>query len=501
MNVNSSQILARNAHKYPQHYAVKSETKNMTYAELDEQVNRFSQVLLNKGIKYGDKVIIYMPNIAEFIISYFAVQRIGALVTPINAKLTMPEITFILDHSNASAIICCETLFATAQNIDSDIVKIKTGKQIGEWESFSNLIEESSADVIECDLKEDDLSTLLYTSGTTGNPKGVLFNYRNILTVAQMICIEMEFKPESKILLMMPLSHSAPLHLFMMSGIVVGATLVLRTGFTPQSLIDAVEGERTTHFFGAPVAYLLTAKLLQEKKADLSSMIWWVYGGAPISGEEVQFIKQQFQTDNLVCVYGLTEAGPNGSLLLSEEHDEKTGSIGKRAPLHAELRIINRENNDVATDEVGEILIKGPGNMVGYYRDEASTKEVFVDGWLKTGDLARFDEDGYIWIVDRAKDMIISGGVNVYPLEIENILVNYTDIQEVAVVGLANKEWGETIIAAYVAEKEIDASKLNAFLKRKLASYKISKIYKRIESLPRNATGKVLKYKLRKELG
>ncbi len=498
--MNSSELLARNARKYPNVYAIKSEFGHLTYSELDEQVNRLSNALVVKGIKAQDKVVIFMPNVPEFVISYFAIQRIGALVVPINAKLTKPEINYILNHSNASAIIAHELIFESVKTLDANILKIKTGEEWGEWKSFTNIINNASSQVVDCSLVESDLSTLLYTSGTTGKPKGVLFSYRNILTVAQMIAVEMEVKPESRILLMMPLSHSAPLHLFLMAGMTVGSTLVLRATFTPDLLIEAAESEQTTHFFGAPVAYLLTAKVLQNKEANLSSMLWWVYGGAPISTGEVEFIKKEFKTDNLVCVYGLTEAGPSGSLLFSEEHDNKAGSIGKRAPLHTEIRIGDEAGNDVDVNEVGEILIKGPGNMIGYYKNEQATEETFVNGWLKTGDLARYDEDGYIWIVDRAKDLIISGGANIYPLEIENILINHPDIQEVAIIGRKNEDWGETPMALYVSEKEIKSEDMKLFLKNQLASYKIPKIYKKVDILPRNATGKVLKHELRKRV-
>ena len=496
--MNSSKLLARNARKYPDTFAVKSEYGHLTYLELDEQVNQLSHALLARGIKQADKVILFMPNVPEFVISYFAIQRIGALVAPINAKLTMPEIHYILDHSNASAIIAHDLIFDTVRELDADILKIKTGKGNKDWESFHEITSKASPNEVECLLTESDLSTLLYTSGTTGKPKGVLFNYRNIFTVAQMVCVEMEVKPESRILLMMPLSHSAPLHLFLMAGVIVGSTLVLRVTFTPSLLIEAVESEQTTHFFGAPVAYLLTAKTLVNREVDLSSMLWWIYGGAPISTGEVEFIKKQFKTDNLISVYGLTEAGPSGSILLAEEHDAKAGSIGKRAPLHTELKIADQDGNDIAVNEVGEILIKGPGNMVGYYQNEQATKETFINGWLKTGDLARYDEDGYIWVVDRMKDMIISGGVNIYPLEIENVLINHPDIQEVAIVGLKHKYWGEIPMAFYVTETDINPKDLKLFSKDKLASYKIPKIFEKVDILPRNATGKVLKHELKK---
>lgn len=495
MIVNSSNLLARNARKYPKNEAVICQGRRITYEQLHDQVNRLSNSLLNLGIEIGDKVIIFMPNVLEFVVSYFAIQRIGGIVVPINAKFTLTEVEYIADHCEAKAIIAHETIFSSVENFTNTEIKIKTGEKVGEWISYNELIESGTNTEITCYLKEDDLSTILYTSGTTGQPKGVLFSYRNILAVSHMIAIEMEVKPESRMLLMMPLTHSAPLHLFFMSAILVGATNVLTPTFTPDLLIETVEKEKTTHFFGAPVAYLLTANHPKLQTANLSSMKWWVYGGAPLSEKEVRHIQKAFH--NLTCVYGLTEAGPSGSILFNDEHEKKAGSVGKRAPYGTELRIINEEGNDVEVGEIGEIILYGEGNMVGYYRNEEETKKVLLNGWIKTGDLARFDEDGYIWIVDRKKDIIISGGVTIYPKEIEERILQFDHIVEVAVVGVPHKEWGETIKAVYAATKPIDKEQLQQYLLKHLAKFKVPKIYEQVDALPRNASGKVLKHLLK----
>ncbi|MGE7695818.1 class I adenylate-forming enzyme family protein [Lysinibacillus sp. NPDC094177] len=495
--MNSSNLLARNARKYPMSDAVVCQGRRVSYRDLDEQVTRLSHALLEQGVRQGDKVIIFMPNVVEFVVSYFAIQRIGAIVVPVNAKFTLQEVEYVAQHADAKAILVHEAIFAAVENITVVPLKIKTGQEKVGWLNYETLIQHASIQTIDCQLNEDDVSTILYTSGTTGKPKGVLFSYRNILTVAQMIAVEMEVKPESRILLMMPLTHSAPLHLFLMAGVLVGSTNVLTPTFTPDLFIDSIEQERTTHFFGAPVAYLLTAQMPRLQTADLSSMKWWVYGGAPLSQNEVQFLQKAFQTDNLTCVYGLTEAGPNGSLLFGREHATKAGSIGRRAPLGAELRIINDEGEDVSVGEVGEIVLLGEGNMLGYYKDDVATKAAFIDGWLKTGDLARVDEDGYIWIVDRKKDVIFSGGVNIYPKEIEDRILSYEGIFEVAVIGVPHPEWGETVKAVYAAKTEIDEDRLKAYLEEHLAKYKIPRIFERVEALPRNASGKILKQTLK----
>ncbi|PJO42459.1 class I adenylate-forming enzyme family protein [Lysinibacillus xylanilyticus] len=495
--MNSSNLLARNARKYPMSEAVVCQGRRVTYRDLDEQVTRLSHALLEQGVRQGDKVIIFMPNVVEFVVSYFAIQRIGAIVVPVNAKFTLQEVEYVAQHADAKAILVHEAIFSAVENITVIPLKIKTGQEQAGWLNYETLIQHTSIQTIDCQLNEDDVSTILYTSGTTGKPKGVLFSYRNILTVAQMIAVEMEVKPESRILLMMPLTHSAPLHLFLMAGVFVGSTNVLTPTFTPDLFIDSIEQERTTHFFGAPVAYLLTAQLPRLQTTDLSSMKWWAYGGAPLSQNEVRHLQKAFRTENLTCVYGLTEAGPNGSILFGEEHATKAGSVGRRAPLGAELRIINDNGEDVGVGDVGEIVIFGEGNMLGYYKDDTATKAAFIDGWLKTGDLARLDEDGYIWIVDRKKDVIFSGGVNVYPKEIEDSMLSYEGIFEVAVIGVPHPEWGETVKAVYAAKTEIDEDKLKTYLEEHLAKYKVPRIFERVKALPRNASGKILKQSLK----
>ncbi|WP_461611561.1 class I adenylate-forming enzyme family protein [Cytobacillus kochii] len=491
--MNSSQLVARNARKYPQAQAVIGFEGSLTFQELNDKVNALSNGLLERGIDKGDNVCLFMPNTFEFIITYFAVQRVGAVVIPINAKFTLDEVQYIVDHCEAKAIFAHEIIFSAVESIEKVPLKIKTGEHAQNWESFEQLLALSPGKEVECNLTEDDYSTILYTSGTTGDPKGVLFSYRNILTVAQMIAVEMEVKPDSKMLLMMPLTHSAPLHLFLMSATVVGAAVVITPTFTPDLLLRAVATYRTTHFFGAPVAYLLTAQHPEIKNYDLSTMKWWVYGGAPLAKEQIDLIAERFHTDRLTSVYGLTEAGPSGAIMLPEEHGEKTGSIGMRAPLHTELRIVDEHGQVIPAGEVGEIVLRGEGNMVGYYKNKALTKETFIGDWLKTGDLARRDEEGYIWIVDRKKDVIISGGVNIYPKEIEDVMMKYPTMQEVAIIGLPHREWGETVTAFFSATEEVNSEELNRFLVDHLAKYKIPRSYHQVDMLPRNASGKILK--------
>ncbi len=485
--------------KFADKIALKTEDNTFTYQQLNDLANRLATSFEQENISKNDKVILFLPNGFNFVVSYLAVLKIGAIVVPINTKLTAAEVDMIHKDSGAKVIIADDELTGEVDKTDFQGIKIATNETVGNWLSLSTLIESGKQKEYVSNMNEETISTILYTSGTTGKPKGVVLNNRNILAVGQMICIEMKMTEHTVSLLMMPMSHSAPLHLFFVSTLMVGGTVVTRKDFHPLEFLKTVEAEKTTHFFGAPVAYLFAAKLLEQHSFDLSSMEWWVYGGAPIDTKEIQYIQKQFKTNRLTGVYGLTEAGPSGSLLFPEEHDEKAGSIGKRASLFTELKIVNDAGEEVAANEVGEILIKGLGVMVEYYNMPETTAEILKDGWIHTGDLGKYDEDGYYWVVDRKKDMIITGGINVYPFEIEKKMLGFPGVSEVAIVGVPHREWGETVKAYYVSEAEIDEEALKQFLSEELAEHKVPRIYEKIDVLPRNPTGKVLKHKLREK--
>ncbi|NIK11838.1 class I adenylate-forming enzyme family protein [Alkalibacillus almallahensis] len=501
--MNLSELLAHQARKFPEHEALVAQQSRFSYKQWDDSVNAIANKLTQLGFQPGDKLIIHMPNVPEFMMLYIAVIRLKGIVIPINAKLTQPEMQYIIDHSEATYFATHELLFDEAKGLadENSLTWIKTGDAHGKWMSFAELLEGDPTPVT-CDATEDDQASILYTSGTTGNPKGVVFTHRSILTVATMICIEMPMNKDSRVLHMMPLSHSAPLHLFMAAGLYVGATHVLAPTFTPDLLLQMVSQEKVTHFFGAPVAYLMTAKHPEVSQYDLSSMEYWVYGGAPLGANEVRFVQKAFDTDRLMCVYGLTEAGPNGTLLLPEEHDEKAGSIGSRAALNCEIRLVDENGQDVQRGEPGEIILRGEGTMQAYYKAPEKTAETLVDGWLYTGDIGMQDEDGYFWVIDRKKDVIISGGVNVFPTEIEKVIMQHPNVDDVAVIGVPHAEWGETVKAFVVTTEDDPAIEmsLTEFLQDQLASYKIPKLYQVVDAVPRNATGKLLRQQLREEV-
>ncbi|MFS0555132.1 class I adenylate-forming enzyme family protein [Brevibacillus sp. 179-C9.3 HS] len=512
--MNVSALLAANGRKYPDKPALVAGDIQVSFSQWDTISTQWACQLQDLGIEQGDRVVMLMPNCPEFALFYVAVIRSGALVVPINARSTQEEVRHICEHAGAKAILVHDALVHIVNEwiIDApQLVAIKTGASQGKWHGTADWdSQEVSSDKMYAlsfgayltSLNEDSEVSILYTSGTTGRPKGVLYTHRNLLTVAKMMSIELSMSHRSRILHLMPLSHSAPLHLFFIAGLMLGSTQVMALTFSPQLLLDLVQTHRITHFFGAPVAYLLTMKHPEFASYDLSSIEYWMYGGAPLSKEMASIMEGAYGRDKLACVYGLTEAGPTGMCLLHREHPDKIGSIGNRGVLFVEVEVVNEQGECCAIGEVGEIRLRGDGTMKGYYNNPEATAETIRDGWVYTGDIARIDEDGFLWMIDRKKDVMITGGVNVYPKEIEQLIERHPAIAEVAVVGLPHPEWGETVTAYLVLKPEVDANAdwledIKGFLRGHLAEYKLPRQVNIVPALPRNTSGKVLKHVLR----
>jgi acyl-CoA synthetase (AMP-forming)/AMP-acid ligase II len=489
-----------NGRKYHDRVAFIDGKCRFTYKEVNMKVNALSHSFLHHDLTFGDKVLLFLPNSIDMAVAYLAVLRIGAIAVPVNTKLKTDELHYIIEDSDAKAVIFHHDLTSIIQPLVETlpIIWVTTDKT-PPFYFLTDWIENGSTMEMDLPLHSDDEASIIYTSGTTGKPKGVLFTHHNILSVALMMAMETSMKPESRILHMMPLSHSAPLHLMFVAGLIVGGTHVFSPQFTPDDLLTLMTQEKITHFFGAPVAYLFTAKHPDLKSFDLSSVEYWVYGGAPLSKEDVLFVQEKFQATRLMGVYGLTEAGPNGTLLAPESHPEKAGSIGQRSALFCEIELLDEDGNPVKEGDIGEIALRGDGTMKGYYGNPEATISTFKKGWLLTGDLAKRDEDGFYWIVDRKKDVIISGGVNVYPKEVEDVIKQHPLVVDSAVVGVPHLEWGETVKAFVMVNsplKDIHGV-LHPFVTERLANYKCPRLYQVVNELPRNANGKVLKHELR----
>lgn len=488
------QMLARNARKYSNELAITDDTKHLTWAELHSQAEQLACWLKQEyGVQAGDRVALVVPNSIAFVLGFFALQRLDAIAVPINVRLTTPELSYIIEDAGAKLVLTCKmTDTALKPIIEAGLA----GLWLDDWQS--SLVKQGALAAAEAN--QESPCILLYTSGTTGRPKGVLFQQKAIQSVATMIALEMAMSPQSKLLHLMPFTHSAPLNLFLLAGTLVGAGHVVAPTFTPELLLDLVAKHNVTHFFGAPVAYLLTAQHPAIKNTDLSSVSHWIYGGAAMSTEHTKLVQQAFQSSQFYCVYGLTEAGPSGILLLPEEHAQKAGSVGRRAAFNTEVRLRTEEGLEPEVGEPGEVEIFGEGMMQCYWKKPDATQQTFTsDGWLKTGDVAVRDEDGFYWIKDRKKDIIISGGVNIYPREVEDALSGHPAVAEAAVVGVPHEQWGETVKAYVVLREAVKDLKgeLNGYLSQRLADYKLPRLYSELDELPRNTNGKVLKHELR----
>jgi acyl-CoA synthetase (AMP-forming)/AMP-acid ligase II len=511
--VNISALLAANGRKYADKPALIDGGRHVTFGQWNHLANHWACRLREYGVNQGDRVVLLMPNCVEFAVMYVAVMRCGGIVVPINARSSREEVQYILEHSGAKGIVAHEMLVPGIRDLpdtNSSLIALKTGESESGWIGMHDsqefdLLTKMKALSIDPELPgvtEDSEVSMLYTSGTTGRPKGVLFTHRSLFTVANMISIELSLDHRSRVLQLMPLSHSAPLHLFFVPSMMTGATQILASTFSPELLLQLTQEQRVTHFFGAPVAYLLTMKHPDFFRYDLSSVRYWMYGGAPLSREMAAQMEKYFGREKLACLYGLTEAGPTGTCLLHAEHPDKVGSVGNRGVLFAEVCVVDEDGKQVPPGATGEVWIRGEGTMKGYYNNPEATAETLRDGWVCTGDIARLDEDGFLWIIDRKKDIIISGGVNVYPKEIELELERHPAVQEVSVVGVPHPEWGETIKAYLVLKPEVDRNgdwlaEIRRFLQGRMADYKLPRLVECIDALPRNLSGKILKHVLR----
>ena len=307
-------------------------------------------------------------------------------------------------------------------------------------------------------------------------------------------------------LAMMPLFHSAPLHLYFLGTMYLGGTNVILEAFDPKLFMETIEKEKITHFFGPAVVYLTCAKLLDVKKYDLSSMQIFVLGGSPIAREDIFLIMDVFGLrgkNKLQQVYGFTEAGPSGLGLYPEEIENKTDSIGRAGVVGTETIIVDEHGNRAGLGEIGEIYVKSEGNMIEYYKDPVKTAATIKNGWVASGDLARYDEDGYIYFMDRSKDMIISGGQNIYSKEVEDVLMRYPAVMMVAIIGVPHPDWGETVKAVISLKPGHSATPedIIAFCEDKLAKYKRPRYVQIIEEIPHNPAGKILKPEVRRLYG
>jgi long-chain acyl-CoA synthetase len=490
MGLNLASIVTESAAREPQRPAVRLGDTELTYADLDERSARLATLLHEQGLQSGDRVGVMLPNVLDFPIAYYGVLRAGCVVVPMNVLLKRREIAFYLEDSGSKLLLAWHGFAAEARDgaADAGVKMIEVEPQ-----SFAAMLAEHEPTPGLAGTAGDDTAVILYTSGTTGKPKGAelthLNLHRNADVSSRTTC---EIAAGDVVLGGLPLFHSFGQTVSMNASLMVGACLTLVPKFDPAEALETMQRDGVTHFYGVPTMYGALLHHPERESYDTSSLRTCITGGASMPVEVLRGFEQAFGAIVLEG-YGLSETSP----VACSNHpgrERKPGSIG--TPLEGvEMRVVNEDDNEVPQGEVGEIVIRGHNIMKGYWQRPDATAEAMRGGWFHSGDMARIDEEGYFYIVDRKKDLIIRGGYNVYPREVEEVLYEHPKIREAAVIGVPHDQWGEEIGAAVVLHEgeEIDPDEVSAYVKERIAAYKYPRLVWFLEELPKGPTGKILK--------
>ena len=496
-----AEMVTRMAHAIPTREALAYPERNrrLTYEEWNRRINRLANALQAEGVERGDKVASVTMNGTEPVTTYFAALKLGAVYVPLNFRLAKSEITYILDDSDSVVCIYDEELEDQMPSLNN-LEYVVVGD--GDHESYESFLAADDGEPMST-VEEDDDAIILYTSGTTGRPKGVVHSHASIQLVTMSFAMLYQYDRE-RALVITPLYHGSGIHVHLVPILYTEGTGIIIRDFTPQRALELTESEDISSLFGVPAQY--NAMLQQETgQYDLSSLEKAGYGGAPMAREVVLEVSDTL-TDQLYNNYGMSEGGPWGTALRPEHHAEKAGSAGLPS-YNCDMRLVTPTGtaDDVIAeaDEVGEILFTGPSfRNMRYYNMPDQTRESFehdADGqkWYRTGDLGRLDEDGYLYFVDRKDDMIISGGENIYPREIEEVLYQHPDVIEAGAIGISDDEMGQRVKAYIVGD--VTVAELDDFCKDtdELANFKRPREYEFCDELPRNPSGKLLRRELR----
>ncbi|GLY80018.1 acyl-CoA synthetase [Actinoallomurus iriomotensis] len=481
---------ARRARRTPHRPAVIHEGVQLTYAELHDRTTRLAHHLRHLGVRPGDRVAFLGPNHPSFLETLFAAGQLGAIFVPLNTRLAEPELRHCLTDSGASVLVHTPAFEAFA--VTSDVprrVTVDTG--------LDQALAACPSTPIDIRVTHADTAMIMYTSGTTGRAKGAVLTHGNLVWNSVNTLVDGEFAAGDVALLSAPLFHTAALNMTCLPTVLKGGTLVLEESFSPARTLDLVERLRVTVMFGVPAMFQQIAAEPRFAEADLSSVRMMLCGGAPVPETLIRTYRRRGL--DFIQGYGMTEASPGVCLLDAEHALDKSGSAGL-PHFFDDVRIVDPAGHDSSR---GELLVEGPNVMSGYWNLPDETAAALHDGWFRSGDIARTDDDGYVTIVDRAKDMIISGGENIYPAEIENLLYEHPAVGDCAVIGVRDESWGEVPRAVVVLASDATASAedILASLEGRLARYKIPKSLVLTDALPRTGAGKLIKSRIREKFG
>ncbi len=496
--MNVAEHVERDRKFFPNKTALVFEGKQFTYQELDELANRAANALEVLGIKRGDRVALFLPNIPEFVISYLGIMKKGAVAVSVSAMLKSDEVQFILNDCTAKAIITTSELREQVPADDLaylEFILIAEGETEGEM-SLAEFLAEVSPQGRGIFMEPTDPAAIIYTSGTTGFPKGATLSHGNIVSNMHSAKHYCSIRPEDKLLLYLPLFHCFGQNFILNAGLNAAATVVLQRRFEPDKVVETVASEGITMFFGVPAVF---AKLLEMEPSQLElRSVRYYFSAAAVMPTEIARRWQQHYGLEVREGYGLTETSPFSCY--NHDLQYKLGSIGMPIE-NVEMKVVDSEGREVTRGEIGELIVRGPNVMLGYWNRPEENAKVLKGGWFHTGDIGRVDEDGFFYIVDRLKDMINMSGFKIYPAEVERVLYQHLAVAEAAVYGVPHPTKGE-IVKAQVRLKLGTASTsedIKTFCAERMATYKVPRVIEFVDSLPKNATGKILKRVLREQ--
>ncbi|MCA4756246.1 long-chain-fatty-acid--CoA ligase [Mycolicibacterium fortuitum] len=507
--------LTRHALMQPEKTALRFLGRTTTWRELDHRVTKLADALSRRGVGFGDRVLILMLNRPEFIEATLAANKLGAVAVPVNFRMTPPEIAFLVSDCEARVVVTEPVLAGVATAVRDLDATLSTVIVAGDGTDgpvddtvlgYEGLIAEDGESAAPVDIPNDAPALIMYTSGTTGRPKGAVLTHANLVGQGMTNLFTTGVDINNDVgFIGVPLFHIAGVAGNVNTGLTLGLPTVIYPlgAFDPGALLDVLAAEKVTAIFLVPAQW---QAVCAEQKANprdlcLRALSW---GAAPASDTLLRAMAETFPGSQILAAFGQTEMSPVTCMLLADDAIRKLGSVGQVIPT-VSARIVDENMNDVAVGEVGEIVYRAPTLMAGYWNNPKATAEAFAGGWFHSGDLVRQDEEGYIWVVDRKKDMIISGGENIYCAEVENVLAAHPAITEVAVIGRHDDKWGEVPVAIVslsgAGDQSLNLDEIDGFLTERLARYKHPKALEIVDALPRNPAGKVLKTELRERFG
>ncbi|MHA1386401.1 MAG: class I adenylate-forming enzyme family protein [Candidatus Helarchaeota archaeon] len=500
-------LVEERAQKYSNKVFLYWEDMQITYSQLNIFTNKIANFLYDLGIRKGDKVSLFLPNMPEFVYFYLGIPKLGAVCGPINAHFKSRELQFVVNHSEAKILVTIPKFMEIVNEVRDQLPNLKNIILIGDpmegTLNYKELIEKTSGNAppeVQINEKEDP-AAILYTSGTTGFPKGVLQTHFNIRRNAEMLVKALKPREDFRFMLILPLFHVNAQIVTVMTPLTVGASCILTPGFTAKKHWEIVAKYKASTFSAVPTVLSILLRMPHEN-LDLSSLEFVICGAAPLPVEVMKEFEKTFNC-KIIEGYGLTEgtcASSVNPMPTESEDRRKIGSIGVPLP-DTEMKIVDDNGNEVGPNIRGEIIIKGDNVMKEYFKNPVANKDTLKKGWLYTGDIGYFDEDGFFYIVDRKKDMIIRGGENIYPREIEEVIYSYPGVSLAAVIGVHDDIYGE-VPKAFVVMKEgktTTEEDIIAYCKKNLADFKVPKFVEFRDDLPKNPTGKIMKVPLREE--